>query len=143
MAIDDSTLWWLLAGAIVVAELLTGTFYLLMLALGAAAGALAAHAGLGQAAQLVLAALVGGGAVALCHWRRRRRPGDPSPRADRSVNLDIGEVVHIEGWNPDGTAQVRYRGAQWTAIHRPGTTPRTGAHRVAELVGSRLLVDPM
>ncbi len=62
---------------------------------------------------------------------------------DRSVNLDIGEVVHIEGWNPDGTAQVRYRGAQWTAIHRPGTTPRTGAHRVAELVGSRLLVDPM
>ncbi len=143
MTIDDSTLWWLLAGAIVVAELLTGTFYLLMLALGAAAGALAAHAGLGQAAQLVLAALVGGGAVALCHWRRRRRPGDPSPRADRSVNLDIGEVVHIEGWNPDGTAQVRYRGAQWTAIHRPGTTPRTGAHRVAELVGSRLLVDPM
>ena len=143
MTIDDSTLWWLLAGAIVVAELLTGTFYLLMLALGAAAGALAAHAGLGQAMQMALAALVGGGAVALCHWRRRRRPGDPSPRADRSVNLDIGEVVHIEGWNPDGTAQVRYRGAQWTAIHRPGTTPRTGAHRVAELVGSRLLVDPM
>ncbi|MDD2609598.1 MAG: NfeD family protein [Giesbergeria sp.] len=140
---DHSTLWWLLAGAIVVAELLTGTFYLLMLALGAAAGALAAHAGLGQVAQMVLAALVGGGAVVLCHWYRRRRPGDLSPRADRSVNLDIGEVVHIEGWNPDGTAFVRYRGAQWTAIHRPGTTPRTGAHRVAELVGSRLLVDPM
>lgn len=143
MTLDDSTLWWLLAGAIVVAELLTGTFYLLMLALGTAAGALAAHAGLAQPVQITLAALVGGGAVVLCHWYRRRRPRDPSPRADRSVNLDIGEVVHIEGWSPDGTASVRYRGAQWTAIHRPGTTPRTGAHRVAELVGSRLLVDPV
>ncbi|GAB3360503.1 NfeD family protein [Giesbergeria sinuosa] len=143
MTLDDSTLWWLLAGAIVIAELLTGTFYLLMLALGATAGALAAHWGLGQAVQIMSAAIVGGGAVVLCQWYRRRRPGDPSPRSDRSVNLDIGEVVHIEGWNADGTALVRYRGAQWTAIHRPGTTPRTGAHRVAELVGSRLLVDPV
>jgi len=38
---------------------------------------------------------------------------------------------------------VRYRGASWTAIHRPGITPSTGMHRVAELVGSRLLVDPL
>lgn len=138
---DDSTLWWLLTGTIVVTELLTGTFYLLMLALGGAAGALAAHIGLGQTAQTVIAAVVGGGAVVLCYWYRRRRPGDPPARADRSVNLDIGEIVQIESWNPDGTASVRYRGAQWTAIHRPGTTPRIGAHRVAELVGSRLLVD--
>ena len=39
----ESTLWWLLAGGIVAAELLTGTFYLLMLALGVAAAAIAAH----------------------------------------------------------------------------------------------------
>lgn len=141
--LDDSTLWWLLAGALVVAELLTGTVYLLMLALGAAAGALAAHVGLAQPLQMALAAVVGGAAVVLCHWRRRRRPGDLPARADRSVNLDVGEIVQIAGWNPDGTATVRYRGAQWTAIHRPGTTPRPGAHRVAELVGSRLLVDPV
>jgi hypothetical protein len=30
----DSTVWWLLAGAAVAVELLTGTFYLLMLAIG-------------------------------------------------------------------------------------------------------------
>ncbi len=41
---DDSTLWWLLTGALVALELITGTFYLLMLAIGAAAAALAAHA---------------------------------------------------------------------------------------------------
>ena len=42
---NASTGWWLAAGVLVVAELATGTFYLLMLALGLAAGALAAHAG--------------------------------------------------------------------------------------------------
>jgi hypothetical protein len=48
---------------LVAAELATGTFYLLMLALGCAAGALAAHAGVGPRPQVVVAALVGGGAT--------------------------------------------------------------------------------
>ena len=68
-----STGWWLTAGVLVVAELATGTFYLLMLALGAAAGALAAHAGLGFTAQMAVAALLGGGAVVVWHQRRRNR----------------------------------------------------------------------
>ena len=139
----DATVWWLATGLVVLLELFTGTFYLLMLAVGLAAGALAAHAQLGLSGQLVVAALVGATTVSLAYLRRRRRPGAPSARADRSVNLDIGETIHIESWNPDGTTTVKYRGAQWTAIHRPGVTPSTGMHRVAELVGNRLLVDPL
>ena len=135
-------LWWIAVGVLVGAQLLTGTVYLLVIALGAAAGALAAHAGASLATQMVVAALVGGVAVVACYLMRRRRPGDPSPRAERSVNLDVGEIVQIDGWNADGTAQIRYRGAPWTALHRPGAEPRPGPHRVAELVGSRLLVDP-
>lgn len=138
----ESTVWWLLAGAAVAVELLTGTFYLLMLAVGLAAAALAAHAGVGMVVQIVTAAVVGGGAVVAWHWLKRSRPGDPSARADRSVNLDVGELVMIDTWNADGTAAIRYRGANWTAVHRAGVTPSTGMHRVAELVGSRLLVDP-
>jgi membrane protein implicated in regulation of membrane protease activity len=57
------------------------------------------------------------------------------------MNLDIGEQVLIEGWNADGTASVRFRGAQWTAVPRPGSTPATGLHRVAEVIGNRLVVD--
>jgi len=140
---EESTIWWLLAGGVVVAEMLTGTFYLLMMAVGLVAAALAAHMGLSSALQIIVAALVGGGAVVAWHFARRKRPGDPSPRADRSVNMDVGETILIEGWNPDGTTTVKYRGAMWTAIHRPGVTPSTGMHRVAELVGNRLLVDPM
>lgn len=136
-----ATLWWVLAGVLVAVELATGTFYLLMLALGAVAGAVAAHLGWSQALQLSAAAVVGMVAVSAAYFMRRQRPGDPSPRADRSVNLDVGELVHIDVWQADGTASVKYRGAQWTAMHRPGVMPSPGPHRVAELVGSRLLVD--
>ena len=139
----ESTLWWIITGLLVAAELATGTFYLLMLAIGGLAGAIAAHLGLATSTQLVSAGLVGGVAALACYFARRRRPGDPSPRAERSVNLDIGETVQIDGWNADGTASIRYRGAQWTAMVRPGAEARPGPHRVDELVGSRLLVEPV
>ena len=140
---EESTIWWLAAGAVVATELLTGTFYLLMVAVGLVAAALAAHSGLPMTLQIIAAAIVGGGAVVAWYLVKKRRPGDPSARADRSVNLDVGETIMIESWNADGTTSVKYRGATWTAIHRPGVTPSTGMHRVAELVGNRLLVDPV
>ena len=138
---SEPNLWWLAVGALVALELLTGTFYLLMLGLGAAAAALAAHVGASVTAQLVWASLVGGGAVAVWHLRRSRGRSEPPAQANPNVNLDIGEVVQIGAWSPDGTAQVHYRGAAWTAIHRTGISPIPGAHRVAEMVGNRLLVD--
>ena len=62
------------------AELMSGTFYLLMLAIGALAAALAAHLGAGLTTQLVTAAVVGGLAVVL--WRQKacvaRRKAPPS-----------------------------------------------------------------
>jgi membrane protein implicated in regulation of membrane protease activity len=141
MNLDASTYWWLAAGIAVVAELFTGTFYLLMLAIGLAAGALAAHAGLGAAGQVWSCAVVSLAAMLGVYFMRRGRPGEPSARANRSVNLDVGETIQIDAWQSDGTASVQYRGANWTAIHRPGVTPAAGAHRVAELVGNRLLVE--
>ncbi len=138
----ESTLWWIITGVLVALELATGTFYLLMLAIGSIAGALAAHGGLGTQVQMAVAAVVGGVAVFACYLVRRRRPGDPSPRADRSVNLDVGEVVQIEHWQADGTAQIRYRGAPWTAVFRGRAAPAPGRYRVVELEGSRLIVEP-
>ena len=143
MNLNPATLWWLMAGVTVAIELLSGTFYLLMLAIGMVAGAVAAHMGLGLTMQIVACAIVGASTVLVAYIVRRARPGDPSARAERSVNLDVGETVFIDAWQPDGTAVVKYRGASWTAIHRPGITPATGPHRVAELVGNRLLVDPL
>lgn len=139
----ETTLWWVLAGVVVAIELVTGTIYLLMLSLGLVAGALAAHAGLAVPGQLICAALVSAGSVAgwhLIQQRRRSHGGAPTPG---DINLDVGETVMVEHWLPDGTAHVQYRGARWTVIHRAGVSPATGAHRVAEVVGNRLLVDPI
>lgn len=137
----DSTLWWLLAGSATALELFTGTFYLLMLAIGMAAGAIAAHAGAGTAVQLVCAAVVGVASVVGWYFIKKRKPADPSVRSMRSVNLDVGEIIQVNEWMSDGSASVKYRGAQWSVIHGPGNAPLPGAYRVTELVGNRLLVE--
>ena len=135
------TIWWLLAGGIVAVELLTGTFYLLMIAVGFVAAAIAAHLGGGPVLQMVVAAVVGGGAVIAWHFKRKQSHSELPAQANANVNMDIGETVHVTAWSLDGTASVQYRGANWTVIHRSGVSPSAGPHRVAEVVGNRLLVD--
>ena len=140
----DSTVWWLLAGGAVALELITGTFFLLMLAFGMAAGALAAHLGLGLAAQLVAASVVGGGAIVVWHRLRQRREASAPARSNRDVNLDIGQTVNVAAWEPDGTARIRYRGADWTVQLQTGTQTQTaGPYRIVAVEGSRLLVQPL
>ena len=138
---EPSTIWWVLAGITVAAELLIGSFYLLMLSLGMAAGAVAAQAGSPLTVQLVVAAVVGGAAVLV--WRRLKqgRSAEPEAQSNPNVNLDIGALVSVEAWASDGSAQVHYRGANWTAIHRPGVTTESGEHRVVEVQGSRLVLE--
>ena len=143
MDLPVPTLWWIAAGAAVAVELATGTFYLLMVALGLAAGAVAAHLGLAVAAQVVVAALVGGGATAVWHWRRFRQPQSAPSRENRDVNLDIGEHVNVRAWVDDGTARVNYRGSAWTARAAPGATPRSGEHRIVAVEGNWLVLEPL
>ena len=137
----DSTIWWLIGGVLVAAELMTGTFYLLMLAIGMASGAIGAHLGASTPWQLVVASAVGAGAVIAWHQLRPRTTQEPSAQSNPNVNLDIGEVIDVAHWDADGTAHVKYRGAQWAVVHRPGAVPSPGQHRVAEIVGSRLIVE--
>ena len=138
---EPSTVWWVLAGITVAAELLIGSFYLLMLSLGMAAGAIAAQGGSPLTVQLVVAAGVGGAAVLL--WRRMKqgRGAELEAQSNPNVNLDIGALVTVDAWASDGSAQVHYRGANWTALHRPGLAPESGEHRVVEVQGSRLILE--
>ncbi len=137
----ESTIWWLLAGALIAVELITGTFYLLMLAIGMGAGALAAHAGGSAVVQLIAAAAVGGGAVVGWYFIRKKDPAHRPAASNPDVNMDVGETVHVDAWSTDGTSTVKYRGAQWTVVLRPGNAPAAGTHRVTEVVGNRLVVD--
>lgn len=141
----ESTIWWLLAGTAVAIELATGTFYLLMIGIGMVAAAVAAHLGLPLTGQILTAAVMGGGAVALWHWQSRKHPQAALANANPDVHIDIGEAVQVDQWMPDGTASVRYRGANWTAIQAaPSQAPHmTGQFRIKELLGNRLVIEKL
>jgi len=135
-----ATWWWIATGALVAAELASGTFYLLMLASGAAAAAVASHLGLAFSAQLIVAAVIGGGAVAAWHLKRSRQPAPAPASENRDVNLDIGERVHVGHWKADGSASVSYRGATWQARWHGEGAPQPGDHIIRGVDGNRLLL---
>jgi len=144
MDVSAATGWWVAAGIAIAAELGTGTFYLLMIALGLASAAIAAHLGVPVPAQMVTGAVVGAGATALWYWYRRRRgTSDSAAHQNRNVNLDIGERVHVAAWSAEGTAQVRYRGSGWTARLAPGAPASGGEHVVSAVEGNWLVLLPV
>ena len=135
-----ATPWWIAAGVLVAAELATGTFYLLMLALGAAAGALAAHAGLGLTGQMAGAALLGGGAIVVWYLRRSAQAKSLPLASNPDVNLDVGRRVLVDHWHEDGQARVNYRGASWQARHAGIGQPTAGEHVIQAVDGNLLLL---
>jgi membrane protein implicated in regulation of membrane protease activity len=138
--------WWLLALALGIVEMLTGTFYLLVLAIGCAAGGVAAWLGVPTVWQLVVAALLSVVGWGLLHrWHPiRRRAGEAT--SDRDVLLDIGERVTVLAWDEQGRAQVSYRGANWAAELHPvaaGHQPVAGQYEIRGIVGNRLQLAPI
>lgn len=149
---QTSTLWWIAAGALAVGEMLSGTFYLLVLAGGAAAAALAAHAGAGLGVQLGLAAVMAAVGLAVCRSWHRRRAGSAPPEpvglateaaeADPDIHPDIGQRVHVAAWSPEGTARVRYRGADWAVRWAGPGAAVPGALVIAAVHGAELQLVP-
>ena len=140
----DWSYWLAAAGVTVILELFVGTFYLLMVAIGMAAGGLAAFLGFGPALQLLAAAVVGVGAtIGLRRSRYGRAQQRVQAERDPNVNLDIGQTVHVPAWQ-DNVARVMYRGALWDveldASVTQGSAAAPGAYIIREVRGSRLIV---
>jgi membrane protein implicated in regulation of membrane protease activity len=136
----DSTLWWLGAGVLIAAELVTGTFYLLMVAIGLIAAALAAHAGSPTTWQWACAGVVGGGSV-LLWWRFKQLQAPSAPAgANHDATMDVGGNVNVQAWRDDGTCSVKYRGAQWECALLAGEVAGSGRYIIAEVVGSCLIL---
>lgn len=103
-------LWWILAAVLVGVELTSGTFYLLVYGLAAAAAGLAAWLGAGMVAQLLTAGGIAAlGTLALRHWKRNTDHPESTVQ-----DMDIGQTVEIETWQGD-RGKVKYRGALWDA----------------------------
>ncbi len=109
----ETYLIWLAAGfALVIAELVTGTFFLLVLGIAAFAGSATAWFGMGFWVEALCAATV---AVAGVFWVRQQRKA--SPQADMA-SLDLGQPVTFDAWvsRDQGAARVSYRNTQWDAV---------------------------
>lgn len=136
--------WFVLAGLAVGVELFTGTFYLLMIAIGLAAGGVAALLGGSLEWQLLAAAVIGVAAVGLLRRSRFGKLINKSKAGrDPNVVLDVGRSLRVEQWSElDGAprARVRYRGAEWDVELAPGNAAQRGRFIIQEVRGSRLIV---
>ena len=109
---EEDFLWAILGFALVIVELLTGTFYLLMLAIAAFGAALAAWLGQPFGVQAIVAAVVSAAGCYGVHvYRAKNIKGQMAP-------IDAGQPASFENWVDRGArlARVRYRGASWDAL---------------------------
>jgi membrane protein implicated in regulation of membrane protease activity len=136
---SDWMMWMIGAGLLVVLELFSGTFYLLMIAIGMTAGALTALLRIDMPGQTLVAAVVGALATVLLRRTRFGKTDKVDAASDPNVNLDIGQNVHVPAWQ-DGAARVMYRGAMWDVELAPDAVAAPGVFRIREIRGSRLIV---
>jgi membrane protein implicated in regulation of membrane protease activity len=126
MNMEPWVLWIIVGLVLVIAELVTGTFYLLVLGVGAFAAALAAWADGSALVQAAAGGIVAiGGAVWVHYWHAAHRKADEG----RANFLDRGQPVVMEGWSnePAGLARVKYRGASWDARVPSSSRPVPGS----------------
>ncbi|HZW51813.1 MAG TPA: NfeD family protein [Rudaea sp.] len=103
---------WLLIGmTLVIVELLTGTFYLLVLGIACFGGSASAFFGHTFGTQAIVAGCVAALGVVLVHAYRARNA------ARQMAPIDAGMPANFESWidKSAGLARVRYRGAAWDA----------------------------
>ncbi|HEY4370483.1 MAG TPA: NfeD family protein [Burkholderiales bacterium] len=131
-------IWFIAAFVLIGAELMAGTFYLLVIGLGLAGGGVAALAGLGEAGQIVAAALI---AVAGIIILRTTRAGASLRRSGPEVPADVGQPVQVVERRPDGSLRVNYRGSQWDAEPEgPLDAAAGGVLYIRALRGTKLIV---
>jgi membrane protein implicated in regulation of membrane protease activity len=108
---DPALAWAIVALVLVIAELVSGTFYLLMLGVAAFGGGAAAWLGHDFAVQCVVAALLAAGGCYGVHLYRARSS------SKRMAPIDRGMPASFESWLDARArlARVRYRGAIWEA----------------------------
>ena len=134
---DSSFVWWLVLGfAVIGLELLTGTFYLLVIGAAVLLGGVAAWLGLSFTVCVSLTTAV---AVLGCIALRKSRFGKLGGGAPSGPALDQGQRVTVDEWRADGTARVNYRGSQWDADLQAGAL-RDAPLFVREMRGNRLLL---
>lgn len=134
--------WFGFAVLALIGEVMTGTFYLLLFALGLAAAGLASLMGAALAWQIVTVALITAAGLAGLRKTGVLKKHEINAARNQNVNLDIGQIVDVQSWDDNNTARVWYRGAYWQVGLMPGANKQAGQHCIVEIQGSTLIVEP-
>ena len=131
-------LWWIAAAVLVGVEMMTGTFYLLVVALACVAGGLVAYSGFDASWQWGVAAVIEVvGTIAIMQWKRKY-----ASQPKLSNNLDVGAQVSVLEWRDDNSARVAYRGTQWDAVLDSPATPKRERMVIVDMRGAVLVLGP-
>lgn len=134
--------WFGFALVALIGEVLSGTFYLLLIAAGFVAGGVIAWADGPLIWQLVAVGVVSALGLLILRKTHVLKKSEVNAGRNRDVNLDIGEQVVVTSWTQGQTTQVRYRGAHWSARLAPGHAANPGKHRIVEVEGAMLIIVP-
>ncbi len=129
---------WAVAGLLLITiEMLTGTFYLLVIGIAALIGAIVAFAGGSIWLQALIAGISGLIGVWYAHQKltaEKAKTGMPNTN-----QLDIGQPVTVLQWvnQAQGLVRVNYRGSQWDAKLDAGQSGAVNVNDVLMISGQQ------
>jgi membrane protein implicated in regulation of membrane protease activity len=129
------TYWFILALILLGVEMMSGTFYMLVLSIAVGLAGVAAWAGLAMVWQITLA-----GVAAIIGTLILRRSKVTRTADANKDSLDIGQTVRLVSWNDDGSMRVYYRGAEWDAEPESADVHRDGMLYIKTIQGSKLIL---
>lgn len=133
--------WFGAAALFLLLEMATGTFYLLLVALGFAASGMAAYAGLSLVWQIISGLILSLTGLVALHRLRQSKARVPA-QSNPNLQQDIGQSVMVDAWDEHGQGSVFYRGSNWSARIDGGQPAQPGEHYIQAVQGLTLILRP-
>ncbi|HCN72801.1 MAG TPA: NfeD-like family protein 1 [Pusillimonas sp.] len=134
--------WFGIAALALIGEILSGTFYLLLIAAGLAAAGVAAAVGAALSVQIAVVAIVTGLGLVVLRKTGFLKKREINAARNRDVVLDIGQTIMVTTWSENNRTKIRYRGASWDARLAKGAIAKPGPHKIMEMDGTVLILEP-
>ncbi|MBX3039599.1 MAG: NfeD family protein [Bdellovibrionaceae bacterium] len=133
---EMSTLWIVIGIVLVIGEMLTGGFFLLFIALGAFAGALASSLGAPFFAQALVCAV-----IAVAGGLLLRKPIQARLMKTMVVEGDVGKEIHVDQqMPPHQQTRITYQGTSWLATNLDSDALKVGDRAVIVGVDGNILL---
>lgn len=135
-------IWFVIAGICLVAELFSGTFYLLIIGIALGLAGLAGLLVTSFLIQLVIVLIAS--MVGLMIVRNSRLKSNKNKSfTDMDLTLDIGQKIVVDQWHKEGhsyLSEAKYRGANWQISYEGDVPAVPGTYQITGINGNVLQV---